>query len=776
MDLIKNNAKETDPQEREAALREKVPDLLGPDEHVVLGYKIGRDSYAFTNKRCIVKDRLGLSSKKTEYLSVPYAALRGYAVETAGSMDSDVELKLYVAGVGRIEMDFVKSTDIFKLKRFLNAHVLVGDRAGKGAGATQIGVQPTKDGRTGLFDMIGDNASQIDAGKMEQALKSGSTNILLPEEKVELAFKCGRDSFCMTSHRFLQIDVQGLSGKKVEYLTVLWPTVKAFSVETAGSFFDRDSELVLFTNLPDKASNAPGMPRKSRTRIDIDFRKGRADIFAVQRFFADKILGTDTVDPSGAADSMSQPGKSGNSLFSWLGDDNRMVDPASAEREFKYILQNCEHVEMAFKGRRDMLLATSKRIISIDRQGYSGKKCAFTSLPYTTLTAFAVETAGSMDKDSELMLWTDFDDVYYPPKEDEDSPPPPPIPRRTYLSIDFKKDAVDLFAVHRFMSERCLRVEGKHKDADGFYVPNLRPADMPVSPDILAPTKTGAIDKLMGYLGADAKAVDPAKVNAALHGDTHLLQADEKVVLAYKNGRDTLVFSNKRILLIDVKGMSGKRVAYKSFPYRSVRGFAVESAGSFDSDSELKIWLKCYWIKGGPGNTIEQDLRKGKADIVAISNYLAEQTIGAQDGRAALEEGRTGDTGSASSMMGFLKNDAVATDPKKVEQQLKSSPNILQPDEHVDACYKLGRDLCVYTTKRIIQIDRQGMTGKKVEYHSTPLRYCQAFKIQTAGGMLSSEAKTKVYVDGAPDISQELSKSSSDVWGVNKILTTKILG
>ena len=109
-------------------------------------------------------------------------------------------------------MDFVKSTDIFKLKRFLNAHVLVGDRAGKGAGATQIGVQPTKDGRTGLFDMIGDNASQIDAGKMEQALKSGSTNILLSEEKIELAFKCGRDSFCMTSHRFLQIDVQGGGG------------------------------------------------------------------------------------------------------------------------------------------------------------------------------------------------------------------------------------------------------------------------------------------------------------------------------------------------------------------------------------------------------------------------------------------------------------------------------------------------------------------------------------------------------------------------------------
>ena len=110
------------------------------------------------------------------------------------------------------------------------------------------------------------------------------------------------------------------------------------------------------------------------------------------------------------------------------------------------------------------------------------------------------------------------------------------------------------------------------------------------------------------------------------------------------------------------------------------------------------------------------------------------------------------------------------------EMCIRDSPNILQSDEHVDACYKLGRDLCVYTTKRIIQVDRQGLTGKKVEYHSTPLRHCQAFKIQTAGGMIGSEAKVKVYVDGAPDIRQELSKSSSDVWGVNKILTEKVLG
>jgi len=713
---------------------------------------------------------MGLSSKKTEYKSVPYSAIKGYAIETAGSMDRDAELKIYASGVGRLDLDFKKETDMFKLMRVLNAYVLVGNRSGLGKGDANF-VQPSKSGKTGIFDLLGDNASQIDAKKVEAALKT-SPNILLPDESVELAFKCGRDSFCMTSHRFLQIDVQGMSGKKVEYFTLLWPTIKAFAVETAGSW-DRDAELVLFTNLPDSINTSPGFPRKSRTRIDIDFRKGRVDLDAVQRFFSDKILGTDAVDPSASAVGVTHYSGSAGSFFAWAGDDNRMIDPKAAEKEFRHALQNSEHVEMAFKGRRDMVLMTSKRIIVVDKQGWSGKKTSMTSLPYSTITGFAVKTAGSMDKDSELCVWTEFDDVFYPEQVGED-PPPPPIARRSYFEIDFQKNKVDLFAVHRYMSERCLRVEGGHIGPDGFFVPNLRPSDMPVSSDIFEPTKAGAMDKLMGWIGGDARSIDPAKLNSALHGDTDLLQTDEKVVLAFKNGRDTLVFTNKRIFIIDVQGMSGKRVAYKSFPYRSLRSWSVESAGSFDSDSEIKLWLKCYWISGGPGNKIHQDLRKGKADIISIENYVAEQVIGARSGAAALEPDRTGaNAGAASSMIGFLKNDAVATDPSKVEAQLRSS-KILQNDERCEACYKVGRDLTVYTTKRIILVDRQGMTGKKVEYRSLPLRYCEAFKIQTAGGFMS-EAKVKVYASGAPDIGQDLSKASSDVWAVNKILSNKIL-
>lgn len=220
---------------------------------------------------------------------------------------------------------------------------------------------------------------------------------------------------------------------------------------------------------------------------------------------------------------------------------------------------------------------------------------------------------------------------------------------------------------------------------------------------------------------------------------------------------------------------SGKRIQYNSFPYHSVRGFSIETAGSFDRDTELAVWLKCYWMDGYPSNAINQDLRKGRSDVVALQAYLCEQVIGAQDGRTVLEPGRTSaEAGTVASFLGFLKNDGVATDHAAVEKQLKTAPKILQNDEKVEACYKVGRDLICYTTKRILVVNVQGITGKKVSYDTLPLRYCQAFKVTTAGNLLS-EAKAKVYCEGCPDLRQDLSKSSSDIWGVQKILAYKML-
>lgn len=64
-----------------------------------------------------------------------------------------------------------------------------------------------------------------------------------------------------------------------------------------------------------------------------------------------------------------------------------------------------EHIVASFKGIRDGVVFTSKRIITINIQGVTGKKKDFTSLPYSKIQAYSVETAGLLDFDSELDMW-----------------------------------------------------------------------------------------------------------------------------------------------------------------------------------------------------------------------------------------------------------------------------------------------------------------------------------------------------------------------------------
>ncbi len=69
------------------------------------------------------------------------------------------------------------------------------------------------------------------------------------------------------------------------------------------------------------------------------------------------------------------------------------------------LLLEDEGVHAAFRGIRDFVVFTDKRIIAVNDQGISGKKRDYTSLPYTKIQSFSVETAGTFDLDAELDLW-----------------------------------------------------------------------------------------------------------------------------------------------------------------------------------------------------------------------------------------------------------------------------------------------------------------------------------------------------------------------------------
>ncbi len=64
-----------------------------------------------------------------------------------------------------------------------------------------------------------------------------------------------------------------------------------------------------------------------------------------------------------------------------------------------------ERIIQSFRGIRDGVVFTNKRIFAINVQGITGTKKDFTSLPYSKIQAFSVETAGVLDLDSELELW-----------------------------------------------------------------------------------------------------------------------------------------------------------------------------------------------------------------------------------------------------------------------------------------------------------------------------------------------------------------------------------
>jgi hypothetical protein len=64
-----------------------------------------------------------------------------------------------------------------------------------------------------------------------------------------------------------------------------------------------------------------------------------------------------------------------------------------------------EDIFSSFKGSRDMVVFTSRRVIAVNVQGISGKKRDYSSLPYSKIQAFSVETAGTFDRDAELELW-----------------------------------------------------------------------------------------------------------------------------------------------------------------------------------------------------------------------------------------------------------------------------------------------------------------------------------------------------------------------------------
>jgi hypothetical protein len=100
-----------------------------------------------------------------------------------------------------------------------------------------------------------------------------------------------------------------------------------------------------------------------------------------------------------------------------------------------------------------------------------------------------------------------------------------------------------------------------------------------------------------------------------------ILVTGEELVAAYRLVRDLIVFTTKRLILVDKMGLSGNKVEYQSIPFNRIVRFSKESAGFLDHDAELRIWVH------GQELPIKKEFRKD-SNINAVYRLLGEAVLG----------------------------------------------------------------------------------------------------------------------------------------------------
>lgn len=94
-----------------------------------------------------------------------------------------------------------------------------------------------------------------------------------------------------------------------------------------------------------------------------------------------------------------------------------------------------------------------------------------------------------------------------------------------------------------------------------------------------------------------------------------LLMEGEKVLAAYKSFRDGVVFTDRRVIAVNVQGITGSKKDFSSLPYKNVVAYSVETAGTFDLDSELELYFSAV-------GRVRFEFT-GRTNIIQISNFIS---------------------------------------------------------------------------------------------------------------------------------------------------------
>jgi hypothetical protein len=121
------------------------------------------------------------------------------------------------------------------------------------------------------------------------------------------------------------------------------------------------------------------------------------------------------------------------------------------------------------------------------------------------------------------------------------------------------------------------------------------------------------LNKILG----NAVEADPSKYQSELSA---ILLSNEQVTKAYELIRDRIIFTNERLLLINVQGITGSKTSFVSYPYSSIKVYSMENAGTLDTDCEIKLFIQ------GLHEPVSLSFKKG-TDLNPIYRTLSEYIL-----------------------------------------------------------------------------------------------------------------------------------------------------
>mmetsp|Transcript_76414 Transcript_76414/g.115016 ORF Transcript_76414/g.115016 Transcript_76414/m.115016 type:complete len:757 (+) Transcript_76414:47-2317(+) len=405
------------------------------------------------------------------------------------------------------------------------------------------------------------------------------------------------------------------------------------------------------------------------------------------------------------------------SFANFMGNNSYQVDAKAQEDKLRekepLLLEPRETIELAFKdGRdgRDKSYFTSHRILIKNGKGVGGVRKNFKTIPYSSLEGFSCTTGGGVfDDDVEVNVWG----------------------TGATHALNLAKGSIDIFSVQQFLSAKIL----VHYKAEG-------------TQDEIIPSSTkqaGPMSGFMSFFTGDAHEFEPKDIEEKFKTETPVLLQNETVDMAFKTGRDFLVFTSLRLFIVDVQGLMGKRIKFESILWSTISAISVQTSGGLlDRDTELVLHTH---IHGKP--KIEVTFRKNKTDIFTVKKCIAQKLFGDDDAPIEGLDLKESSWNPGQWFGGFDDNKAV--DPAAVNETFHTEVPILQGCEQVELAFKAGRDMVIFTQKRILLVDPKGIFGRKTEYFSIPYKTILAFGVKTANGLGDRDAELEIWTDMMPE-------------------------